>query len=556
MWSNRPRALAAGLVAALTLAVHAPIVANGFVDWDDYGVLRDNPHFRGLGPAQIAWAFDTYHMGHYQPLTWLSFGVDYLLWGLDPHGYHLTSVLLHALNAVLCLLLIEAILLRTSGRREGAALLLAAVVGALFFALHPLRVEVVAWAAVRGHLIASALALAATVLYLRRGRSSPGALILFGASLLAKATAVTLPVVLLLLDHFVLRRFARESPRAVFAEKLPWFGLVGLFLLLALSAQAASGALLGGGPFEHGLGARLLQAGYGLAFYLVKTLWPSGLAALYPIDERLSPPQPVFYWSAAAVLAITAACFAVRRRLPGLLAAWLCYGVLVSPVLGLAQSGFQLVADRYSYLACIPFAVLLAWAFERGAAARAGRAWVPAAALALAVLSLLSVQQARVWRDSLSLWDRARSVHPESGLVRYYRANALRAEGLLPDALAEYDRALELGLPLRASAHTNRGLTRGALGQRSLALADLDEAIRLAPNAQRYLNRGSARIQPDAGGAAPDLTGATADWSEALRRDPDLVDAYHARGLAFEASARDELVSAEVRRHEVGLLAD
>jgi tetratricopeptide (TPR) repeat protein len=543
------RALAAAVVGAATLVAFAPILGNGFVDWDDYGVLRDNPHFRGLGVAQIAWAFDTYHMGHYQPLTWLSFGADYLLWGMDPRGFHATSLLLHALNAALAFLLIEAILARASAPGSESTRRLAAMAGALFFALHPLRVEVVAWAAVRGHLIASALALLATLLYVRRGRSSPAALALFGASLLAKATAVTLPVVLLLLDHFVLHRLARERPGAVLREKLPWLGLVGLFLLLALSAQAASGALLGGGAVEHGVGARLLQAAYGLCFYLTKTALPVGLAALYPIDQRLAPPEAVFYACALAVVAITAACLAARRRWPGLLAAWLAYAVLVSPVLGLAQSGFQIAADRYTYLACLPFAVLLAWGLARTAARPAARRWLaPAVGALLALLAALAWQQTRVWRDSVSLWERAASVHPESGLVAYYRGNALRGDGRLRDALAAYDHALALGLPLRASAHTNRGLTRGALGERGRALEDLDEAIRLAPSAQRLMNRGSARLQADAAGAEPDLAGAIADWSEALRLDPDLVDAWHARGAAYQALGRRRAAADDYRQ--------
>lgn len=559
-WRNAGARLVPALaVAALTLAAFAPTLGNDFVDWDDYGVLRDNPHYRGLGPAQIVWAFNTYHMGHYQPLTWLTFGVDHLLWGMDPLGYHLTSLALHALNAALCFLLIEAILLRTGARREhpaqgrggtrgeDAALPIASMAGALFFALHPLRVEVVAWAAVRGHLLASGFALLASLLYLRRGRSSTAALALFAASLLAKATAVTLPVVLLLLDHFVLRRFTDEKPGPVLREKLPWFGLVGLFLLLALSAQASSGALLGGGEVAHSLSARVLQACYGLCFYGLKTLLPFGLSALYPIGERLTPPQGVFLLSALAVAVVTATTVALRARWPGLLAAWLCYAVLVSPVLGFAQSGFQLAADRYSYLSCIPWAVLLAWGLRRIAGTKARRFALPATAALLLALAALSWQQTRVWRDSVTLWQRALAVSPESGLVHYYRANALGAAGRLDEALAGYDRALALGLPLRASALSNRGLTRGALGQRSLALQDFDEAIRLAPNAERYLNRGSARIFPDAGGAPPDLAGATADWSEALRRDPDLLDAYHARGVAREAMGRPEAAAADYR---------
>jgi tetratricopeptide (TPR) repeat protein len=530
---TRPRVerfVALGIAVAV-VACFVPVVFNDFVDWDDPEAFANNPFYRGLGAGQLRWMFGNFLLGHYQPLAWVTLGLDYSLWGMNPAGYHLTSLLLHAANAVLCFFAIDT-LLRVRGA-EGAAVPWAAAAGALFFALHPLRVEPVAWASARGDTLAALFFLAALLAYLK-GRVGI-CLLLFAVSLLSKATALALPVVLLVLDYTATGRARREPVARIWIEKIPFLALTGLAMFVAFQAKNMARAVVPSqGDVVHGLLERVLQAGYGASFYLAKTLVPTNLVPLYPLERTFESPAPLYYVCVAFIIATSVALIAMGRRVPALLGAWIAYGALVSPVLGFAQSGPQLAADRYTYLACLPGSALLAGALvqlTREGGRLAGRSRVVAAGVALVLIALgaASFVQSRIWRDSLALWNRIVEVHPESGLVHFYRANTRRTTGDPEGALADYDRALALRVPLRSDTLMNRGTTWQLMGDRERALEDMSEAIRIDPQARWYLNRGSLRVESDP-------TEAIADWSEALRIDPDLVDAYHAR-----AAARDVL---------------
>jgi tetratricopeptide (TPR) repeat protein len=518
-------------IAVAVVACFLPVVFNDFVDWDDPEAFANNPFFRGLGSDQLRWMFGNFLLGHYQPLAWVTLGLDYSLWGMNPAGYHLTSLLLHAANAVLCFLAIDT-LLRVRGA-EGAAVPWAAAAGALFFALHPLRVEPVAWAAIRGDTLAALFFLAALLAYLK-GRVGI-CLLLFALSLLSKATALALPVVLLVLDYTTTGRARRESAPRIWVEKIPFFALTGLAMLVAFQAKNMARAVVPSqGDVVHGLLERVLQAGYGASFYLAKTLVPTNLVPLYPLERTFESPAPLYFVCVAFIIATSVVLIAMRRRVPALLGAWIAYGALVSPVLGFAQSGPQLAADRYTYLACLPASALLAGALVHltsGGGRPAGRSRLVAGGVALVLVALggASFVQSRIWHDSLTLWNRIVEVHPESGLVHFYRANTRRTTGDPEGAIADYDRALALRIPLQSDTLMNRGTTWQLMGDRGQALEDMSEAIRIDPQARWYLNRGSVRVESDP-------TAAIADWSEALRLDPDLVDAYHAR-----AAARDVL---------------
>jgi len=518
--------LALGIAVAVAVCF-APVVFNDFVDWDDPEAFANNPFYRGLGPDQLRWMFGNFLLGHYQPLAWLTLGLDYCLWGLNPGGYHLTSLLLHAANAVLCFFAIDTLLrIRGADALAGAW---AAAAGALFFALHPLRVEPIAWAAIRGDSLAGLFFLAAVLAYLKDRVGL--CLLLFALSLLSKATALALPVVLLVLDYGATGRARRERAAALWLEKAPFFALTGLAMLVAFEAKNMAHAVVGSeGEVAHGLLERTLQAGHGAIFYLVKTLLPTNLVPLYPLERTFEAPAPLDYAAVALVVGVSVALIALRRRAPSLLAAWIAYGALVSPVLGFAQSGPQLAADRYTYLACLPWSALLAGGLVAltapgGRWAGRGPAVGVGVAILLAALGAASFVQTFVWRDSITLWNRIVAVNPESGLVHFYRGNTRRTTGDPEGAIADYDRALALRVPLRSDTLMNRGAAWQLLGDRERAFEDMSEAIRTDPQARWYLNRGSLRVESDP-------TGAIADWSEALRRDPEMVDAYHARGAA------------------------
>src|SRR3989454_782153 len=240
------RWLAPSLVALVTLAAFLPTLHNQFVNWDDDVNFLDNPHYRGLGWSQLRWMWTTFHMAHYIPLTWMTLGMDYLLWGMNPVGYHLTSLLLHVTSAVVFFFLARRFLTlalpRASGR--GHALTVSAGFAALVFAIHPLRVESVAWATERRDVLSGLFYLLTLLTYLRacergaRGRRSYWlSVALFGCALLSKSMAVSLPVVLLILEVYPLRRLGGALG---WASASPPRGLPGEDPLLPLAAAPSA----------------------------------------------------------------------------------------------------------------------------------------------------------------------------------------------------------------------------------------------------------------------------------------------------------------------------
>src|SRR2546426_6408874 len=233
------------LIALVTVAAFLPALQSQFVSWDDAENFLDNPYYRGLGWSQLRWMWTT-HLGHYIPLTWMTLGLDYLLWGMNPFGYHLTSLLLHAANAVVFFFVVHRILpLALPSRSErGHALAVAAGFAALVFAIHPLRVESVAWVTERRDVLSGLFYLVTILLYLRacegeeRGRRWYWlAVATFVLALLSKSMVVNLPIVLLILDVYPLRRLGgaiswwSEPARRIYIEKIP-------FVLLAAGASA------------------------------------------------------------------------------------------------------------------------------------------------------------------------------------------------------------------------------------------------------------------------------------------------------------------------------
>jgi len=522
--SSRPspmsRALLPGLLVLLVFASFLPTLGSDFVAWDDDLNFTENPYYRGLSPAHLRWMLTTLHGGHYQPLSWITLGLDYVVWGMNPVGYHLTNLLIHAANAVLCYQVIAALLARTSRAGDGDRM--AAAVGALFFAIHPLRVESVAWASERRDVLSGFFYLLAVLGYVRmqdgvRVRWFVVSLGAFVLSLLSKAWGITLPVVLLALDWYPLRRNLRGR---VLLEKVP-YALIALgFGVLAFRAQAPVEAMRT--LAQHGTVARAAQAAYGLCFYLGKTIVPRALSPLYLLELQLDPTRPRYVLAIAGVLGVTGILIGLRRRVPGLLTAWVCYVAIVSPVLGFVQTGPQIAADRYTYLACLPWAVVVAGGLAVLRAARVeGRlpvagwyAALGATAVTLVVFGALTFEQTRIWKDSRTLWEHVLRIDP-TNYVAYTNRGYLRSmAGDAQGGLADYDTALAIH-PGYALAYYDRGTARQQAGALAPALADLSASIQLNPRDPRpWNNRGWVRERTG------DLGGAAADYAEALRRAP------------------------------------
>src|SRR5438876_3730810 len=271
------------VIAFSTFAAFLPARQNQFVNWDDAENFLDNPHYRGLGWSQLHWMWTT-HQGHYIPLTWMTLGLDYLLWGMNPVGYHLTNLLLHAANAVVFFVVVRRLLTRalSSPSERGYALAVSAGVAALVFAIHPLRVESVAWVTERRDVLSGLFSLLTILVYLRACERGPRgrrlywlSVTLFGCALLSKSMAVSLPVVLLILEVYPLRRlggslgWSSASTRRVYVEKIPFVLLAAAASAITLMAQLSNSAIV---SVAH-LSAldRLAVSAYGLGFYLWKT---------------------------------------------------------------------------------------------------------------------------------------------------------------------------------------------------------------------------------------------------------------------------------------------
>src|SRR5881296_1780507 len=358
------------VIALITCAAFLPTLQNQFVNLDDNDNFLDNPHYRGLRWTHLRWMWTT-HQGHYIPLTWMTLGLDYLLWGMNPVGYHLTNLLLHAANAVVFFFVVRRILTLAlpSPSERGHALAVSAGVAALVFAIHPLRVESVAWVTERRDVLSGLLYLSAILVYLlacERGARGRGwywlSVAVFGCALLSKSMVVNLPVVLLILDVYPLRRLGgtvgwwSEPARRVYVEKIPFVLLAAAASAIALMAQSSVHAAAS--LAQLSVPGRLVVSAYGLSFYPRKMVVPVNLSPLYELPRTVDPMAPPFILSYALVLAIMAIVLALRRRVPGLPAAWVAYVVVLLPVLGILQSGPQIAADRYTYLAGLGWAIL------------------------------------------------------------------------------------------------------------------------------------------------------------------------------------------------------
>ncbi|MBI3552117.1 MAG: tetratricopeptide repeat protein [Elusimicrobia bacterium] len=460
-----------GLVVAGTFLAYLPALRNGWLgDWDDGMYLLDNPHYRGLGSAQLRWMFSSFLGGHFMPLTWLSYACDYRLWGMNSAGYHAASAALHALGAGLLFLMARELLALDAGVKPDFVDPEAAF-AALFFSLSPLRVEPVAWAADRRDVLAGLFYVLTVLAYLRAQRkpasyaawlaAAAGA---FALSLLSKAMGITLPIVLLVLDWHPLRRL---GPAALL-EKIPFF-------LLSLGAVAIGGPARPWGkyaPLE-----RLAQAAYGLSFYVGKSVVPFGLSPIYEIPPAWNLGEPRWLLSAALVVLLSAAVWRLRRKAPGALAVWLCYGAAAAPTLGLYLTGYQLVADRYSYLPCLGLSV------AAGAVLRRARARIPCAGAAagcwLVLLGALSWRQVLVWRDSQSLWTQALSVEPYSSVAHNNMGTLLVRQGRVEEAVGHFETALAVN-PACVDA-VDRLLKVQNDPSRSREAAELRETIEVNP---------------------------------------------------------------------------
>lgn len=488
MDERRSDGVLALLLVAAIVAAYLPVLGFGFVNYDDPGYLFDVPLVRrGLAADTIVWALTTTHKVNWLPVTWLSYLLDVTLFGFHAPAFHAVNLALHVANALLLYALV-----RRFG--FGAA---AAFASAALFALHPLRVESVAWISERKDVLCGffvLLTLHAWISWTRRGGAAryAAAVALCALALMAKPMAVTLPFVLLLVDYWPLGR-TRFGPGAdaasrgtsaalLLLEKLPFLAIALGVSLVTFEAQRSGGAVAGAATLP--LSTRIVTALAGYDWYVLKTLWPSGLAVLYPNPALSGRPLPLLPALCGGALLLVVGLLALReaRRRPWLLVGAAVFVGTLVPVVGIVQVGLQATADRYAYLPSIGLGVVLVAA----AAELAGRLRLPPVTritvglLVLAALAVATRVQVGFWRDSATLARRAIAVTDDNYLMHFNLAVALDGAGDLPGALAAYGEAARLR-PDLAMFRVNHAAALARAGRVDDAIAEYESAQRLDP---------------------------------------------------------------------------
>ncbi len=538
MFSGRRVTWLMGLLLFLLVAgVFLPALRHDFIYYDDPRFVTENPHVQGgLTWANVKWAFLTADVDYWRPLSWLSHMADCRVFGLDPWGHHLTSVLLHTLNALLVF-----VVLRKMTGAVWRSLLVAAL-----FGLHPMHVESVAWIAERKDVLSTLFWLLTIWAYAhwvrqrearRRGSSAfyGLALVFFALGLMTKPMLVTVPCVLLLLDTWPLNRLARTSARSfaaaagcLVAEKIPFFALAAAVGLVTFLAQKHIGALktAAGYPWP----GRIENALIAYSRYLGKCAFPGRLAVFYPysLDHPVVPAVLAGVLLAGVTVAVCALC----RRRPYLPVGWLWFVGTLVPVIGLVQVGEQSMADRYSYMPLVGVFIMLAWA--AGDAAARGPRWLgltaAAAGVILAACTALTSRQLGFWQNSTTLFRHALAVTDRNWAAHTYLGYALaRSPANLPEAIAQYRMALQID-PELAVAHNYLGdalvKTPGGLPG---AIIEFREALRLDPQlADAHSNLATALA-----GTPGSLPEAIAEYQTALRLRPDSAEMHDNLGLAL-----------------------
>jgi tetratricopeptide (TPR) repeat protein len=534
--SGRTLLLALALVLGVAW-VYAPVRAYDWVRYDDEVYVFENPHVaRGLDFEALRWAWTSGYAANYHPLTWLSHQLDVELFGLAPGPHHLVNVALHAASALLAFALFAEILASVS----------AAGVAAALFAWHPLRVESVAWIAERKDVLCLLFTLAALLLYLAYGRApSPprylASLAALALALLAKPTAVTFPLLALVLDHVPLARIGRVPWRRLLLEKLP-FALLALGSALAtLAVQSSGGAtstLANLGPL-----VRLLNALRTLWVYVFQSFWPRELAVFYPHASALEsePVRALLPGALAGALLLAgglAAARVLRRRQPAFGAGLIFFVLALLPVIGLVQVGTQAHADRYTYLPSLGLTAATVAALSLRISPRTVLALGTCAAVALAVCARAEVAH---WRDTRALFEHALAVDERNSLAHLKLGELDFAGDDLAGARARFERALALQ-PGFALALGKLALVERAEGALERAREHLLQALRLEPSdLDLSLNLGVVELERGA------TAEARAHFEACLAVDPALADAHFNLGLLAQLEGQSDAAERHYR---------
>ena len=576
---GRVNFLIAAALAIVTLAIYAQVIGHQFITFDDDSYIKENPMVnRGVTLAGLAWAFTTFYTSNWHPLTWIAHMVDSQLFGLNAGGHLLVNALIHVANT----LLVFWFLLRTTRARWPSALV------AALFALHPLHVESVAWAAERKDTLSAFFGLLSLIAYVRYAEAPSSSryawtAITLALGLLTKPMLVTWPFVMLLLDYWPLHRLSQSTSRKNFLvsivpllrEKSPLFALVTASAVITFVAQSHGGAV---NTFADApVALRLSNALASYAKYLLLTFWPNDLAVYYPFAPTGIPTWQIF-GAALLLIGITAYCLSQGKIRPYLIVGWLWFLGTLVPVIGLVQVGGQTMADRYFYIPSIGLFIALVFGL-----ADIAKSWRFASSLSggiaagvLLILATLTNAQIQRWRDSFTLFEHTLAVTPPNLRIEHNLGLAIGGSGRYDEAAAHFEKTLQID-PNFYDGLLGMGVTRVNQNRLPEAIDYFQAAIRLQPDAPKAhvqlalalwkQNRDQAALgeMRRASQFAPEDADVRADFGlalalvgripeaieqlhEALRLNPNSAEAHNNLGLALLAAgkARESIPEFEV----------
>jgi tetratricopeptide (TPR) repeat protein len=512
------------VIALLTAAAFAPAIDNGFTGWDDPMYVINSNLVRDLSPSGLQAIFTTFVMGNYHPLTMMTLAIDYHFWKLNPTGYHRTNIAIH----VLATLAVFWLILLLTGSRE------LSTITSLFFGVHPLHVESVAWVSARKDVLYALFYFTSCisyVLWLRKDRRGviyyAGALALFALSLLSKGMAATLPMSLIAIDFYLGRRL---NVRTLLLEKAPFLILAVAFGVVAVVAQFTQGTEFATFPFFE----RLLFACYALSAYVIRAVAPLKISAFYPYPVQTGGALPVLYYMAPLFVALIGVAVHSSIKAGRAIAFGALFFLLnVVLVLQLLPIGSAAMADRYTYVSYVGVGFVLACGYRYLARKAFARKLVLRAATMVLIAGCVTGfifatrERSRVWKDDISLWTDVLHQYPTLPFAYTQRAWAYTQRGRRELAMSDIQQALSLD-PKNALALTARGKLYFLGGDYQKARVDLDEAVRLLPTSAAARNvRGAVLLR------LKEHDGAIADFSKAIELEPRVGEAYLNRALAL-----------------------
>lgn len=534
-------AIFAGAAAFL---VYLGALQNGFITWDDTNYVVNNEHIRRIDWAFFKWAFTSVVSSNYHPLTMISLAVEYAAFGLNPKAYHFGNAAWHSINTILVFVLAMRLHGPLTGALSKKKALTTALVTALLFATHPLHVESVAWIAERKDVLSAFFFLLSMLFYLRyakKGRTTLFyclTLLSFILALLSKPMAVTLPVVLLLLDYYPIRRFHENTGRIII-EKIPFFALSAASAVIALLAQRAGGATATVKYYNNMEYITIPIRAYG--FYLYKLIFPITLSPIYPMPVKAGFFTLPTLASLSVLLIITA--ITVQKARNGkkiFLAIWLYYLITLLPVIGIIKVGAQAAADRYTYLPTLSL-FMLAGLFCASLWERKGRSAVrmivfSAAALLILAAAFKTTRQIKVWKSSLSFWSYVIKTNPTEVPIAYHKRGVVYAKaGAFSLAEEDFTRAIKLQEG-KSFPYYSRAKVRASQGNVTGAIEDLTSLLEIDSGYTKvyfersllYEREGRYRL-------------AAKDMEKALELQPDLIRAYAILARLYNRLGEKEL---------------